>query len=259
MLALCCLGSSAPGSPRLQASRPGPPEIQVAAAVSLTEAMQEIAAAFEKEQGVRVMLNLAASNVLSRQIVAGARTDVFISADAIQMAPVERAGLVRRSVDLLINHLVVLVAADSKVPIASAQDLLRPEIARISIGDPAGVPAGVYARQYLERAALWKPLEPKIVPTASVRAALAALESGNVDAAIVYRSDAVIARRARIAYPSPPEPVVIYPAALISSAPEAERFFAYLRSPEADLVFQRHGFGVPGVRQERTMPPKDGA
>jgi molybdate transport system substrate-binding protein len=245
------------------AARPASPtraeEVHVAAAVSLTEALQEIAAAFEREQGIRVTLNLAASNVLSRQIVAGARADVFISADAIQMAAVEREGLVRRSVDLLTNHLAVLVPAGSKVSLATPSDLLRPEIRRIAIGDPAGVPAGVYAKRYLEQAGVWTRLESKIVPAGSVRAALAALESENVDVAIVYRSDARIARNARFAYPSPPEPVALYPAALLSPSPAAERFFTYLRSRHADLVFQRHGFAVPDRRPERTPRPGEPA
>jgi len=231
-------------------------EVHVAAAVSLSEALQEIAAAFERQHGVRVTLNLAASNVLARQIAAGAKTDVFISADAIQMEVVRRSGMVRREVELLANRLVVLVAADSNVQLASASDLRRPEIARIAIGDPAGVPAGAYARQYLEAEKMWDALQPKIVTTGSVRAALAALDSGNVDAAIVYRTDARIARRARTAYPSPAEPVVTYPAALLSAAPEAARFFEFLRSSAANTIFERHGFGVPDTRQERAPRAK---
>jgi molybdate transport system substrate-binding protein len=225
-------------------------EIHVAAAVSLSESLQEVAASFERQQGVRVTLNLAASNVLARQIAAGATTDVFISADAIQMDVVRQSGQVQRQVDLLLNRLVVLVAADSTASLSSAGDLRRTEIARIAIGDPAGVPAGAYAKQYLEKEKVWDVLQPKIVTTASVRAALAALEAGNVDAAIVYQTDARIARRTRAAYPSPSEPVVTYPAALLSSAPEAARFFDFLRSPDAGTIFERHGFGLP-LRNER--------
>jgi molybdate transport system substrate-binding protein len=247
------------GGAGLGAGGERPEEIHVSAAVSLTEALQEIGKAFEAERGVRVTLNLAASNVLARQIVAGARADIFISADAVQMETVERAGLVRRRVDLLTNHLAVLVAADSRLSLGGPRDLLRPDVGRIAIGDPAGVPAGVYSKQYLEGVGVWKALEPKIVPTASVRAALAALEAGNVDAAIVYRSDALIACRARLAYPSPSDPVAIYPAALLSTAGDAERFFEYLRSPLADGIFSRHGFGVPDARNERQPRPKGSA
>jgi molybdate transport system substrate-binding protein len=252
--------ASAPRAAFAQASAPrGQPEIHVAAAVSLSEALQEIATAFERQHGVRVALNLAASNVLARQIAAGARTDVFISADAIQMDAVRRTGMVRREVDLLTNRLVVLVVAGSTVSLTSASDLRRPEIARIAIGDPAGVPAGAYAKQYLQAEKVWDALQPKIITTGSVRAALAALEAGNVDAAIVYRTDARIARRARAAYPSPSEPVVTYPAALLTVVPEADRFYAFLRSPEADAVFERHGFSLPGTREERAPRVKGGS
>lgn len=231
----------------------------MAAAVSLSEALQEIAAAFERQHGVRVTLNLAASNVLARQIAAGAKTDVFISADAIQMEVVRRSGVVRREVDLLANRLVVLVAADSNVQLASASDLRRPEIVRIAIGDPAGVPAGAYAQQYLEAEKVWDALQSKIITTGSVRAALAALEAGNVDAAIVYRTDARIARRTRAAYPSPSEPVVTYPAALLTAVPEAARFYAFLRSAAADAIFERHGFSLPATREERAPHAKGGS
>jgi molybdate transport system substrate-binding protein len=225
-------------------------EVHVAAAVSLSEALQEVTAAFERQHGIHVTLNLAASNVLARQITAGAKTDVFISADAIQMGVVRQAGHVRGVVDLLLNRLVVLVAADSPISLAGASDLRRPEIARIAIGDPAGVPAGAYAKQYLQNEKVWDLLQPKIVTTASVRAALAALDAGNVDAAIVYQTDARIARRARVAYPSPSEPVVTYPAALFSSEPGPAQFFDYLRSAEASRIFERHGFGLPVTRGE---------
>jgi molybdate transport system substrate-binding protein len=238
---------------------PGPAgaaEVHVAAAVSLSEALHEVAAAFERRYDVRVTLNLAASNVLARQITAGAKMDVFISADAIQMDVVRQSGHARRVVDLLLNRLIVLVAADSPVSLAGASDLRRPEIVRIAIGDPAGVPAGAYAKQYLQNEKVWDVLQPKIVTTASVRAALAALDAGNVEAAIVYQTDARIARRARAAYPSPSGPVVTYPAALLSSAPGAAQFFEYLRSAEANKIFERHGFGLPVTRGESPVRAK---
>jgi molybdate transport system substrate-binding protein len=218
----------------------------VAAAVSLTEALRDVAAAFEKQQGIRVTLNLAASNVLARQIGAGSGADVFISADAAQMDAVAKEGLIRRRVDLLVNQLVVAVRSDSSVALASTADLSKPEVRRIAIGDPAGVPAGVYAKQFLEKAGLWSRLESKIVPTASVRAALAALQSGDVDAAMVYRTDVGVAPSVRVAFAPLPGPRVLYPAALLSSTPHAGRFFAYLRSPAAAAIFRRHGFDMAG-------------
>ena len=98
---------------------------------------------------------------------------------------------------------------------------------------------------------MWRRLESKIVPTASVRAALAALESGDVDAAMVYRTDLGIARSVRAAFPPLPEPRVLYPAALLSATPHAARFFEYLRSPAAAAIFRRHGFGCVACNEDR--------
>jgi molybdate transport system substrate-binding protein len=250
MLTLCCVGAAgathhALASTRRQASGARHQEVHVSAAVSLTEAMTEVAARFEAhEPGMRVLLNLAASNALARHAVAGATIDVFVSADQAQMAVIRQAGLVVRSVDLLGNELVVVVPSEGAVRIESARDLQRLDVARIAIGDPAAVPAGVYAKTYLERAGLWASVQPKLVPSASVRGALAALESGNVDAAIVYRTDASTARRARVAYrvAGPHAPRIVYPAALLSNADAPRRFFAFLQSAAAAAIFERRGF-----------------
>ena len=121
---------------------------------------------------------------------------------------------------------------------------------RIAIGDPAAVPAGVYARQALERAGVWAVVQPRLVPTVSVRAALAAVDEGNADAAIVYRTDVAAARHARLAFVLAPAdaPPIVYPAAVMTRAPHAAAARAlarWLRGPTARATFERHGFGVP--------------
>jgi molybdate transport system substrate-binding protein len=129
----------------------------------------------------------------------------------------------------------------------SARELTGPAFRRIAIGDPAAVPAGVYARQYLEQLDLWSELEPKLVPGASVRAALAAVESGAVDAAIVYRTDARIALKATVAYVVPADrgPRIVYPGAILArskAVDESKRFLDFLRSATAARIFERFGF-----------------
>ena len=89
------------------------------------------------------------------------------------------------------------VPRDSKRVLRTVADLRDPEFRRIAIGDPEAVPAGVYARRWLERIGLWSALQPRLIPTASVRAALATVERGAADAAIVYRTDLAAAPRAR--------------------------------------------------------------
>ena len=230
---------------------PARPTITVSAAVSLTEALTAAAKAYEGARGGPVRFNFAASNVLARQIVNGAPVDLFISADAAQMDLVEKADLVRGGsrVDLLTNRLAVVVANDRPRTLASIAELASPTFRRIAIGDPAAVPAGVYAKQYLEGEGLWSKVASRIVPTGSVRAALAAVESGAADAAIVYRTDARVSTRASIAFLVPADrgPKIVYPAAIVRTAAqpeEARRFLDFLRSVPGVNVFEQFGFGT---------------
>ena len=190
-------------APRAGSAPSGP--ITVAAAVSLTEVLDEIARAYAAAGGGLVRFNLAGSNVLARQIVNSAPADVFISADETQMDVVEKAGAVLAGsrVDLVANQLAV-VATPDRVELVRREFARAPaEIRRLAIGDPAAVPAGVYARRYLEQRGLWAAYEPRVVPTTNVRSALTAVETGSVDAAIVYLTDLAAARTAVLAFTVP--------------------------------------------------------
>ncbi len=227
----------------------GPPSpITVSAAISLTDALTACAQAYKADGGGEVRFNFAGSNVLARQIVNGAPVDVFISADEEQMRLVEKAGAAApgTKVDLLHNHLAVIVPSPGPA-VASVADLAGAEVKRIALGDPAAVPAGVYAKQYLEAAGVWDSVSRKVVPVANVRAALRAAETGNVDAAIVYASDLVGARGVRRAFlvHGPDAPAISYPAAVMASSTNrasAERFLAFLRGQAAGALFTRYGF-----------------
>src|SRR5919198_1089151 len=157
---------------------PERPAITVSAAVSLTDALTAVAQEYARSGGGTVRFNFAASNILARQIVDGAPVDVFISADAAQMDVVARAGLLKDEsrVDLLTNQLAVVVPNDRQRTFTSINDLTGQAYRRIAIGDPEAVPAGVYAKQYLEREGLWAAIKPRVVPSGSVRAALVAVE-----------------------------------------------------------------------------------
>jgi molybdate transport system substrate-binding protein len=119
-------------------------------------------------------------------------------------------------------------------------------VRRLALGDPEAVPAGIYARQWLEKRGRWERLRDRVVPTLDVRAALTAIESGTADAGIVYRTDAAISKRVRVTLEVPvaEAPRIVYPAALLATArsPAARAFFEHLRSPEARAVFERLGF-----------------
>ena len=149
----------------------------------------------------------------------------------------------------LSNSLVIVISSDSTLTITSANDLAGPTVKRLALADPKAVPAGIYAREYLEKMKLWTSVESKVVPTDNVRAALAAVESGNVEAGIVYKTDAAISQKVKVAYsvPAGESPAISYPMALVKDAKQPEagrRFLRYLGSEEADRVFTKFGFVV---------------
>lgn len=225
--------------------------VVVSAAASLGDVLKAINALFEKQTGIVVELNLAASNVLARQIEEGAPADVFFSADLAKMEALEAKGLVAiptREAQLS-NALVVVVPDDSTLSIRSAADLRGQEVKKITMGDPQAVPAGLYAKQWLNKINLWTAIEPKLVPTESVRAALAAVEAGNVEAGLVYKTDAAITKKVKVALEvqGPDAPQITYPMALLKSAPHAEAgrsYLAFLNSKEAKTLFEQFGFIV---------------
>ena len=223
-------------------------EVHLYAAASLTDAVTELAGTFEKETGHRLVFNFGGSNDLARQIKAGAPADVFFSADAAQMDGLQAAGLVRPQdrLNVLSNVLVVVTPLASSRKLATPRDLLG--VDRLALADPEGVPAGVYARKWLESVGLWQPIQGKVVPTLDVRAALAAVEAGNADAGIVYRTDASVSRRVRVAFEVPREqgPAIMYPLAPMAASkkPATAALVRYLASEGARAVYRRFGFVV---------------
>ena len=126
--------------------------ITVFAAASLTDALKEIAPAYEKQTGDKIVFNFGASSLLARQIEEGAPADVFFSADEEKMDALEKKGLILSATrkSRLSNTLVVVVAPDSTLKITSAADLASPLVKRIALADPKAVPAAVYSKAYLK-------------------------------------------------------------------------------------------------------------
>ena len=224
-------------------------EVIVFAAASLSESLKEIAASYEKRSGDKIVFNLGASSMLARQIEEGAPADIFFSADEVKMDGLEKKGLIFKETrkSRLSNSLVIVVAAEGGAAIESPNDLATDKARRLALAEPKTVPAGIYAKAYLDQQNLWSAVERKVIPTESVRAALAAVEAGNVEAGIVYRTDAIISRKVKIAYEVPIKdgPPISYPLAVLKEAkqPEAaKRFLQYLDSTDAAKVFERFGF-----------------
>ncbi len=224
-------------------------ELLVFAAASLTNVLSDLATTFEKTTHDRITFSFAGSSDLARQIIAGAPADVFFSADVTQAERLVQAGALEKSAlrELLTNTLVVVVAKDATTAITGAADLAK--LKRLALADPKAVPAGVYAKQWLEKAGTWKKTEPQVVPTTDVRAALAAVATGNADAAVVYETDAAIEPRVRIAYevPAADGPRIVYVVAAVKTShkiDEAQKLVDFLGSPAARPVFEEAGFGV---------------
>jgi len=225
-------------------------EVNVYAAASLTDVLKEIAANYEKQSSDKIVFNFGSSSILARQIIERAPADIFFSADEAKIDILQIGGLIVNDTrrDMLSNSLVIVVPNDSKLAIASPDDLLT-KTQKIAIAEPRAVPAGIYTKEYLSGLGLWEKLKPKIVPTENVRAALAAVESGNVDAGFVYKTDADISKKVKIAFSVPIEkgPAIRYPVAIVKESKNrlgAENFLRYLQSDNARKLFERYGFIV---------------
>lgn len=216
-------------------------------AASLADALEEAGAAWEaRYPDPPVAFNFAGSNDLARQIAAGAPADLFVSGDRERLVASGRADL-GAAVALLGNELVVVAPASSEVTVSGARDLLAFE--RLGLADPEGVPAGAYARRWLETEGVWRELRDRVVPALDARANLAAVASGSVPVGVVYATDAAGSDRVEVLHRVPRDPglEVVYWAAPIDDAgggrrAEAERFLAFLAGPEAGEVFRRLGF-----------------
>jgi molybdate transport system substrate-binding protein len=226
-------------------------EVTLYAAASLTEAVREIGGRFAAATGHAVVYSFGGSNDLARQIAAGAPADLFFSADTARVAELQQAGLVRPEDrwDVLSNVLVVIVPEMAAPTLRSAADLGR--VRRLALADPEAVPAGIYARHWLQTAGRWDAVKDRLVPLLDVRAALAAVEGGHVDAGIVYKTDAAMSRRVRVAFevPRAEGPRITYVLARLARADRAaaRALGQALRSPDALRVYQRHGFAVLGA------------
>ena len=216
------------------------------AAASLTDALESVAASYQRETGQAVRLSFAGSGAVARQVQSGAPADLVILADEPWMDRLEEAGRVQPGtrLDLLTNALVVIGADAPQVadPLAWVSDGDR----KLVIGDPESVPAGAYARTWLQGIGRWDGLQPHLVTAADVRAARTFVERGEAALGVVYRSDAVGAQGVRVVLtpPAGQQPRIVYPAALLNDAtPGADDFLAYLEGPEARAAFEAAGFG----------------
>lgn len=223
--------------------------LTVSAAISLKDALDEIAKLYNAEQpGTAIRFNLGGSGTLQRQIEQGAPVDIFISASPKEMDALESQGLLLADTrrNLVKNSVVLIVPAGSN-EISNFQDLTKPAAKIIAIGEPRTVPAGKYAQEVLAHFGLYDQLKPKLVLAKDVRQVLTYVETGNADAGIVYATDAKSSSKISVVATAPTDShsPVIYPGAVIKnsvSPAAAKSFLQFLAGAKARELFQKYRF-----------------
>ncbi|OKK29374.1 molybdate ABC transporter substrate-binding protein [Salmonella enterica subsp. enterica serovar Typhi] len=227
-------------------------KITVFAAASLTNAMQDIAAEYKKEKNVDVVSSFASSSTLARQIEAGARRicSSLLTRNGWITQPIKKAVDTTTRETLLGNSLVVVApkASEQKpFTIDNKTDWIRLlNGGRLAVGDPQHVPAGIYAKEALQKLGAWQTLEPKLAPGEDVRGALALVERNEAPLGIVYGSDAVASKGVNVVatFPEDSHKKVEYPIAIVEGHKNAtvSAFYDYLKGPQASAIFKRYGF-----------------
>lgn len=224
-------------------------KLTVSAAASLKDALDEIKQHYEKEHpDVSLTFNYGSSGSLKQQILQGAPVDLFFSAAIEPYNELVEKGIIEEGTNLLGNELALIVPKNNS-SIKRFEDLAAEEIHKMSIGTPETVPAGLYAKETLERMNLWEAVESKLVYAKDVRQVLSYVETGNVDAGIVYKTDALVSDKVKIAATADESihAPIMYPVGVIKESQNydaAKSFYQYLQSENAIKVFEAYGFTV---------------
>ena len=225
-------------------------ELIVSAAASLKDAFNEIGQLYESRNPTKVRFNFGASGVLQKQIESAAPADVFASAGARQMDEIAARGLIDQTSrkDFVRNVLVLAVPADSSAGIRSFSDLSNPQVSKVAAGNPKTVPAGQYTEQALTRMNLLPQLQPKLILAEDVRQVLDYVVRGEVQAGVVYASDAFSAGgKVRVAARAPEDShdPILYPIAVVKESRQreaAQKFVDLVVSSDGQNILTRYGF-----------------
>ena len=223
-------------------------EINLSAAASLKDALNEIIAGFAKEHpDVKVLTNYGASGALAKQVGQGAPADIFISANQKWLDFLVKEGKADAATAGVLAGNTLVVAGRKTVTVKGMEDLKG--LARIAIGSPKSVPAGEYAAQALQKAGIYDELETakKLVMAKDVRQALLYADRGEADVAFVYRTDALLAQQAVVIFEVPADlyEQVTYPMAMTTAGAakaESKEFYAYLAGVQAQGILKKYGF-----------------
>lgn len=227
-------------------------EIYILAAASMTDAIQEIGANYEKEhKNIKLVYSFGSSGALQTQIEQGAPADVFISAAQKQMNVLDQKDLLDKSTrkDLVENKIVLIVPKESNLKIDSFSDLASDKVTKIALGEPKAVPVGQYSEEIFSNLNILDNVKSKAVYASDVRQVLSWIETGEVDCGLVYATDAAISDKVKVLFeaPSDTHKPIIYPVAMLKSSShqeEAKDFINYLTNNESKTVLEKYGFTV---------------
>jgi molybdate transport system substrate-binding protein len=229
-----------------------PVTLNISAAASLTDALKEINGLYaHAKPNVAIVPNFAASGTLQKQIEQGAPCDVFVSAAASQMDNLQGEQLLLNDTrkNLLNNKIVLIVPVDSTLNISSFNDLVSDKVKKVALGDPKFVPAGTYGQQAFDELGITSQVQQKIILGADVRQVLTYVEGGNVDAGIVYLTDAKTSTKVKVVANAPDDinTKVVYPVAIVKTSknPDAAKDYEnFLFNNQAKAVFEKYGFSI---------------
>ena len=223
--------------------------LTVSAAISLTDALENIKSLYRQSYpNITITYNFGASGSLQQQIEQGAPADIFISAASKQMDALQQKSLLitETRTNLLANTLVLITPKNNSI-ILSFQNLINPKVNKIAIGEPKSVPAGQYSQELLTNLKIFDKIKPKIVYSNNVRQVLTYVETGNVDAGIVYITDAKQSKRVQVVATAAANlhSPIVYPVAVLKRSKDpaiARKFVQFLSSDRARAVFEKYGF-----------------
>lgn len=248
--ALCLLGFVQTTVAKTIPNKP----IVVFAAASLSNAISDIATLYTQTHGTAVKKSFAASSVLAKQIQRGAPADIYIAADQRWMNHLSKQRLIQANSrqNLITNRLALVVPLYRKNKTKFTNLAFKPSFAfsqsfngKLCTGQVDTVPIGVYAKQALTHLNWWQSIKTRVVGAQNVRTALAYVERGECDAGIVYQTDGLVAKKAKIVglFPQATHTPIRYPVALtLRAKSHAQHFIDFLFSPSAQTIFKKYGF-----------------
>lgn len=227
-----------------------PVSLTISAAASLRDSFEELKELYvSNNKNVEITYNFGSSGTLQKQIQEGAEVDLFVSAASKQMDILKSENFIENEslLTLLGNSVVLVVPKDSELEISDFKDLTDASVEKIALGEPSSVPAGLYAEEVFTNIGILDEVKAKTVYAKDVKVVLTWVESGNVDAGVVYGSDAKTSDKVKVIATAPEEShsPVEYPAAVMATSKnkdEANKFLDFLCSDKAKEVFEKDGF-----------------